>query len=89
MWPAAERAKLWDQFNLCWLGLLQRQKDNTEARLSRVAELETSRPTLSVEKLQRMGDQLISWCDDLERYGLVDYQKGVWEEEIESSKWDL
>lgn len=33
-----------------------------------------------------MGDELIRLCDGIERHGLVDYQFGVWEDEIESCK---
>lgn len=36
--------------------------------------------------LERMGEALVSFCDGVEKYGLVDYQMGVWEEEIMSSK---
>ena len=34
--------------------------------------------------LERMGRELVRMCDALERHGLVDYQMGVWEEEIMS-----
>ena len=33
-----------------------------------------------------MGDELVRLCDGLERHGLVNYQIGVWEEEIISSE---
>ena len=36
--------------------------------------------------LERMGNELVKYCDELERFGLVDYEMGVWEEEIVSSK---
>lgn len=32
--------------------------------------------------MESMGKELIQLCDQLEQYGLVDYQMGVWEEEI-------
>lgn len=36
--------------------------------------------------LERMAEALVSLCDGMEKYGLVDYQMGVWEEEIMSSE---
>lgn len=38
------------------------------------------------EFLEKMGHDLVRLCDAMERHGLVDYQMGVWEEEIISSK---
>ena len=32
-----------------------------------------------------MGNELIRLCDSIERHGLVDYQYGVWEEQIMDS----
>lgn len=37
---------------------------------------------LDEELLERMARELVRMCDELEQYGLVDYQMGVWEEEI-------
>ena len=42
---------------------------------------------LEKEFLERMGRELVRLCDLMERHGLVDYQMGVWEEEIISSKY--
>lgn len=36
--------------------------------------------------LEGMGEALIGLCDGVEKYGLVDYQMGVWEEEILSGE---
>lgn len=35
-----------------------------------------------------MGKELIQLCDQLEQYGLVDYQMGIWEEEILSGMFN-
>ena len=35
----------------------------------------------------KMGSTLVRLCDGLERHGLVDYQCGVWEDEIVASKF--
>lgn len=40
------------------------------------------RDILREEFLNRMGSELVRLCDSMERHGLVDYQMGVWEEEI-------
>ena len=37
---------------------------------------------LSKTALQHLGDELTRLCDGLEKAGLVDYEMGVWEEEI-------
>jgi hypothetical protein len=46
-------------------------------------------PQTLLEKdfLERMGRELVRLCDLMERHGLVDYQMGVWEEEIISSEY--
>ncbi|KAL8643246.1 MAG: hypothetical protein Q9228_000140 [Teloschistes exilis] len=79
-----ERLKLWSEFNLCWLAVLQRQKDETQIIL------DTGQPPppgslLRAESLENMAETLVQLCDGIEKYGLVDYQMGVWEEEILSS----
>jgi len=44
------------------------------------------RELLRDEFLERMGRELVRLCDNMERHGLVDYQMGVWEEEIIDGK---
>lgn len=41
---------------------------------------------LPAETLETMGDKLVVHCDELARFGLVDYEMGVAEEHIEESK---
>ncbi len=41
---------------------------------------------ISRADLERMGNELIRLCDNIERHGLVDYEYGVWEERILASK---
>jgi hypothetical protein len=36
--------------------------------------------------METMGKELIRLCDVMEKHGLVDYQMGVWEEEIITRK---
>lgn len=37
--------------------------------------------------MESMGKALIQLCDQLEQHGLVDYQMGIWEEEILCGKF--
>lgn len=39
--------------------------------------------------METMGKDLIQLCDQLEQHGLVDYQMGIWEEEILSGKFGV
>ena len=41
---------------------------------------------LQEDFMERMGRELVRLCDNMERHGLVDYQMGVWEEEIINGK---
>ena len=70
---------MWKDFNICWLALGQKQKDLTEEAM----HYRTSAPNIiRSESLQAMIDELIKLCDAIEQHGLVDYDRGVWEEEI-------
>lgn len=82
----AERIKFWDSFNVCWLALLQRQKDDTEKMLDSGRPPAQPQSLLSQESLEEMGNELVSLCDGLEKHGLVDYQMGVSEQEIIESE---
>ena len=85
----SDRIKLWNEFNLCWLAVLQRQKDNTQKMIETGQNVRPPESVLEEEYLERMGREIVRFCDSLERHGLVDYQMGVWEEEIISSKAKL
>ncbi|KAJ6151055.1 hypothetical protein N7470_007649 [Penicillium chermesinum] len=76
-----DRLELWKDFNICWLAVGQKQKDLTQDYIT------TGRPPaqaslLSRDRMEAMGRDLIQLCDQLEQHGLVDYQMGIWEEEI-------
>lgn len=73
-----DRIKLWNDFNHAWLGILQRQKEMTESG----QQPQRSQSVISAEGLKKMGKELVRLCDSIERHGLVDYQYGVWEEQI-------
>jgi len=73
-----ERIKLWNDFNHAWLAMFQRQKEMLEGG----QQLQRSQTLIPQEGLEKMGKELVRLCDQIERHGLVDYQYGVWEEQI-------
>ncbi|PLB33574.1 uncharacterized protein BDW47DRAFT_121099 [Aspergillus candidus] len=77
----ADRLQLWNDFNICWLAICQKQKDLIQEMLQ-----SGRRPShvslLSGDTLESLGNELIQLCDRIESHGLVDYQMGIWEEEI-------
>jgi hypothetical protein len=81
----SDRLKLWNDFNICWLALCQKQKDMTQDLL-RTGRQPSRTSLLSIEAMDTLGKQLIQLCDQMEQHGLVDYQLGIWEEEILSGR---
>ncbi|KAI5461132.1 hypothetical protein BGZ63DRAFT_404030 [Mariannaea sp. PMI_226] len=75
----ADRIKLWNEFNHAWLSLGQRQM---EMMMSSQSSSRSQQTLLSKETIKKLGNELIRLCDGIERHGLVDYQYGVWEEQI-------
>lgn len=69
---------MWNDFNHAWLATIQAQKELMESG----RQLGRSQSRISLEGLKKMGDELVRLCDGIERHGLVDYQYGVWEEQI-------
>jgi hypothetical protein len=64
-----QHRNLWWSFNISWLSAFQRYIDYP------INDLDT-------DEMERMGQILIQFADNVEGYGLVDYQMGIWEEEI-------
>ena len=83
-----ERLKLWNEFNLLWEALLQRQLENTENMIRLNRSPPPPQSILDKPILTKMGDELVRWCDGIEQHGLVDYEMGVAEEQIISSELD-
>ncbi|RPB05798.1 hypothetical protein L873DRAFT_1825076 [Choiromyces venosus 120613-1] len=77
-----DRTRLWNEFNTCWLVVLQKEKEMLQEYIATGQAPQPPREILREEMLERMGRELIALCDSMERHGLVDYQMGVWEEEI-------
>ncbi|KAF2087138.1 hypothetical protein K490DRAFT_73946 [Saccharata proteae CBS 121410] len=80
----AERLKLWEEFNLCWLTTLQRQKEMTQEMAETGQPPHPPQSLIRYDYLEHLGKELVRLCDSMEKHGLVDYQMGVWEEEIVS-----
>jgi hypothetical protein len=85
----AERLKLWEHFNTAWLTLLQAQREMTMSMLDTGQRPTAPREVMDSEQMESMGDKLVKLCDLMEKHGLVDYQMGVWEEDIISCKPNL
>lgn len=77
----ADRTRLWNEFNICWLSVLAKEKELIQSIMAG-QQLQAPKGILREEALQQLGSELIRLCDNMERHGLVDYQMGVWEEEI-------
>ncbi|KAK5945020.1 hypothetical protein PMZ80_002223 [Knufia obscura] len=73
------RLLLWRELNHAWEALGQRQKSITENAL-RIRQQPLD--FLSATNIQDLIEQLIRLCDQIEKYGLVDYEMGIWEEQI-------
>jgi hypothetical protein len=82
----AERLKLWNEFNMCWLAVLQRQKEFTMEMLDTGQRRHPPQTLMEFDQMEAMGKELVRLCDNMEKHGLVDYQMGVWEEEIMTGK---
>ncbi|KAM0558463.1 hypothetical protein ACHAPJ_004653 [Fusarium lateritium] len=81
----ADRIQLWNDFNHAWLGLGQRQIE----LMTSSQQLSRSQSLVSKAMIKKMGNELIRLCDGIERHGLVDYQYGVWEEQITAALEDI
>ncbi|KAL4893415.1 hypothetical protein BDV59DRAFT_193228 [Aspergillus ambiguus] len=75
--------RLWNGLNICCLAICQKQKDLTQASMK--ANIPLPDTCLSISQIEAFGKELIAICDRIEKHGLVDYEIGVWEEEILSN----
>jgi hypothetical protein len=77
---------MWDEFNTCWLSILQRQKEMVTEIIATGQRPELPQSVMDYDFMETMGKELVRLCDMMEKHGLVDYQMGVWEEEIITRK---
>ncbi|RMY67854.1 hypothetical protein D0864_11485 [Hortaea werneckii] len=83
-----DRIRLWDEFNRAWLTTLQRQHDMTEDMYRTNQAVQEPYSLMNSQALEQLSRELVRLCDMVERFGLVDYQMGVQEEEI-MDLWSL
>ncbi|KAI9726430.1 MAG: hypothetical protein M1828_001252 [Chrysothrix sp. TS-e1954] len=82
---AERRQELLANFSHCWLGILQKQKDLTTAKL-KGEKIPAAQTRISTNCLEKLGSEvLIPLCDKFYPKGLVDWHGGVWEERIVDS----
>lgn len=77
---------MWTEFNNAWLTLFQKQKDLTQEFLHVGAAPRHPQSLIPREFLWKMSKELVRLSDSVEKHGLVDYQLGIWEENIMNSK---
>jgi hypothetical protein len=82
-----QRLQLWEEFNTCWLSTLQKQRAMTQDMINTGQPPQQPKSLIDYDFLEKMGTQLVKNCDSMEKHGLVDYQMGVWEEEIVASQY--
>lgn len=82
-----DRIKLWEEFNTAWLSALQRQKELNIEMLDTGQRPHHPQSLMESDQMEGMGKALVRLCDIMEKHGLVDYQMGVWEEEIIGRKY--
>ena len=58
------------------------QKEATANMTEAGQRLQSPRTLMAKDQLETMGKELVRLCDLMEKHGLVDYQMGVWEEDI-------
>ena len=78
----SDQLKLWRDFNYCWLAFPTRHLDEAKRIQATGQGPPAGQSVLTKQSLQHLGDELTRLCDGLEKSGLVDYEMGVWEEEI-------
>lgn len=70
---------LWREVNHAWEALGQKQKTITENALRTQQQ---PLDYLTGKNIRDLIDKLIQYCDVIEKHGLVDYEMGIWEEQI-------
>jgi hypothetical protein len=77
-----QRMRFWNQVNIAWLTTLQHQHDLVREMRRTKQSTRSSDVIISARKLEQLGEGVVSFCNDVQEYGLVDYQMGFWEEQI-------
>jgi hypothetical protein len=81
-----ERLELWRNFNNAWLAFFQKQLDMSEDLIDIGVSPLHSQEVLKYEELDEMRGELVQKCDEIQSFGLVDYEMGILEKDIIASK---
>ena len=71
-----QRLLFWRELNHAWEALGLKQKTITEEAMRTRRQ---PRDILSSAAIVALVDKLVQSCDQIEKYGLVDYELGIWE----------
>ena len=81
-----ERLEFWKGFNHYWLAFLTRQLQNNRTWQESGQPLTGVQTVLSKNNIKALGDKILGLNNVLQFTGLIDYEIGVWEEEIADCK---
>lgn len=73
------RKQLWGDFNAAWLAIFQKQMDTLK---DSGQGMRHPYNLMNREYISIMATELMSVCDGIVKYGLIDYEYGVWEDWI-------
>lgn len=76
-----QRVLLWREFNHAWEALGQKQK-NIARQMLTLRHRPANTDTLTASDVVRIMNEFVALCDKVEPFALVDYELGVWEEQI-------
>lgn len=76
------RLELWREFNNAWLTLFGQQKIMTEDEIKTGHKPAAPKTRIDFDTCEKIGDELVELCNDIENTGLVDYETGTWEKMI-------
>lgn len=73
------RILTWRELNHAWEALGQKQKSITETA---IRTRQQPQDFLTSNSIHNLIEKLTQLCDQVEKFGLVDYEMGIWEEQI-------
>jgi hypothetical protein len=82
-----KQTNFWKSFNYAWLATLQHQYYLANEMIRDDQSMRNSDAIIGARTLERLAKEVVQFCDDVEKYGLVDYEMGFWEDEILGSEF--
>ncbi|CAG8596376.1 4658_t:CDS:2 [Ambispora leptoticha] len=80
-----DRETFWKTLNDCWLYAISQVNKNHSKhhqQQSQEQQQQSLPQRIGKEYLYKLRESVVSWADVLERYGLVDYEMGYWEQDF-------